>query len=89
MFQEKYHQVERMLRACTGEEDVLLSIGGDHADIASTVAFKLAKVEKRAPQKIAADIAERLSADPGLGDIRVEAAGPYIERSIRRLKRKT
>ncbi|HOZ43378.1 MAG TPA: arginine--tRNA ligase, partial [Methanoculleus sp.] len=78
MFQEKYHQVERMLRACTGEEDVLLTIGGDHADIASTVAFKLAKKERRAPQKIAADIAERLSADPDLGDIRVGAVGPYV-----------
>jgi len=28
MFQEKYHQIERMLRACTGEEDVLLTAGG-------------------------------------------------------------
>ena len=78
MFQEKYHQVERMLRACTGEEDVLLTIGGDHADIASTVAFKLVKKERRAPQKIAADIAARLSADPDLGDIRVGAVGPYV-----------
>ncbi|MDV2480782.1 arginine--tRNA ligase [Methanoculleus sp. Wushi-C6] len=78
MFQEKYHQIERMLRACTGEEDVLLTKGGDHADLASTIAFKLAKVEKRAPQKIAADIAEKISADPSLGDIRVEATGPYV-----------
>ncbi len=78
MFQEKYHQIERMLRACTGEEDVLLTTGGDHADLASTIAFKLAKKEKRAPAKIAADIAEKLAADPSLGDIRVEAAGPYV-----------
>jgi len=78
MFQEKYHQIERMLQACTGEEDVLLTTGGDHADLASTIAFKLAKVEKRAPQKIAADIAEKLSADPSLGDVQVEATGPYV-----------
>ncbi|WP_292393798.1 MULTISPECIES: arginine--tRNA ligase [unclassified Methanoculleus] len=78
MFQEKYHQIERMLRACTGEEDVLLTTGGDHADLASTVAFKLAKSEKRPPREIAAEIAERISADPELGDIRVEATGPYI-----------
>ncbi len=78
MFQEKYHQIERMLRACTGEEDVLLTTGGDHADLASTVAFKLAKVEKRAPQKIAADIAGKLSGDPELGDVGVEATGPYV-----------
>ncbi len=78
MYQEKYQQIERMLRACTGEEDVLLTKGGDHADLASTIAFKLAKIEKRAPQKIAADIAEKLSADPELGDVQVEAAGPYV-----------
>mgnify|MGYP000877807181 CR=1 FL=1 len=78
MFQEKYHQIERMLRACTGEEDVLLATGGDHADLASTVAFKLAKKQKKAPAKIAAEIAERLSADPELGDILAEAAGPYV-----------
>ncbi|WP_292365455.1 MULTISPECIES: arginine--tRNA ligase [unclassified Methanoculleus] len=78
MYQEKYHQIERMLRACTGEEDVLLTTGGDHADLASTIAFKLAKVEKRAPQKIAAEIAEKLSANPELGDVRVEATGPYV-----------
>ncbi len=78
MFQNKYNMVERMLRECTGEEDLLLTIGGDHADISSTVAFKLAKKERRAPQKIAADIAARLSSDPELCGIQVEAAGPYI-----------
>ncbi len=78
MFQEKYHQIERMLSACTGEEDVLLTKGGDHADLASTVAFKLAKQQKRPPQKIAADLAGELAANPDLGDIQVEAVGPYI-----------
>ena len=78
MFQEKYHQIERMLRACTGEEDVLLTAGGDHADLASTVAFKLAKQQRKAPHLIAGDIAERIAADPDFGDIQVEATGPYI-----------
>lgn len=78
MYQEKYHQIERMLRACTGEEDVLLPTGGDHADLASTIAFRLAKKEKRPPQKIAADIAEKLAGNPDLGDIQVESAGPYV-----------
>ncbi|WP_292728810.1 arginine--tRNA ligase [Methanoculleus sp.] len=78
MFQEKYQQIERMLRACTGEEDVLLTTGGDHADLASTVAFKLAKREKRAPAMIAADIAGKLSENSDLGDIQVEATGPYV-----------
>ncbi len=78
MFREKYHQVERMLRACTDEEDVLLTTGGDHADLASTVAFKLARKRKKAPQQIAADLAAEIAAMPDLGDIRVEATGPYL-----------
>jgi len=78
MFQERYRQIERMLRECTGEEDVLLTTGGDHADLASTVAFKLAKKQKRPPHQIAGDIAGRLAADPDLGDIQVEAQGPYV-----------
>jgi arginyl-tRNA synthetase len=78
MYREKYHQIRRMLQACTDEEDVLLTPGGDHADLASTVAFKLAKVRKQAPVQIAADIAACLSARQDLGDVRVEAKGPYI-----------
>ncbi len=78
MFREKYHQVERMLRACTDEEDVLLTTGGDHADLASTVAFKLAKKRKKAPAQIAADLAAEIAAMPDLGEIRVEATGPYL-----------
>ncbi|NLZ30037.1 MAG: arginine--tRNA ligase [Methanomicrobiales archaeon] len=78
MFQERYRQIERMLRECTGEEDILLATGGDHADLASTVAFKLAKKQRIPPHQIAGDVAGRLAADPDLGDIRVEAQGPYI-----------
>lgn len=78
MFREKYQQVARMLRACTGEEDVLLTRGGDHADLASTVAFKLAKKQKKAPAQIAQELAGGLAALPDLGDTVVEAKGPYI-----------
>jgi len=78
MFREKRLQVERMLQACTGEEDVLLTTGGDHADLASTVAFSLAKKRRKAPQQIASDIAAELNARPDIGDIRVKATGPYI-----------
>ncbi len=78
MFRETYRNVERVLRACTGEEDVGLAGGGDHADLASTVAFKLAKKRRLAPRQIAAELAERLRARPELGDIVVEAKGPYV-----------
>ncbi|KUG19090.1 MAG: arginine--tRNA ligase [Methanomicrobiaceae archaeon] len=78
MFRENVKRVERMLQACTGEEDVLLSEGGDHADLASTVAFKLAKKLKKSPGQIASELAEKVSAHPDIGDIRVEATGPYV-----------
>lgn len=78
MFQEKCRHIERMLRACTGEEDVLLTSGGEHADLASTVSFKLAKKQSRSPHQIAEEIAEEIADDPDLGDIMVEAKGPYV-----------
>ena len=42
MYREYIQKVEALLREITGEEDVLLTDGGDHADMSSTVAFALA-----------------------------------------------
>ena len=39
MYQETYRAVEEALKDATGAEDVLLGDGGDHADLASTIAF--------------------------------------------------
>ena len=72
--------ISRALSDCTGLADVQLTDGGDHADLASPVAFALAKAKKQAPAKIAQDIVEILSknGELALRGITVEAKGPYV-----------
>ncbi len=78
MLLEKRAILERVLRESTGLEDVLLSEGGEHADLATTIAFTLAKQKKQAPVKIAQDLVDDLTKHPDLKGIQVEAKGPYI-----------
>ncbi|WFN36156.1 arginine--tRNA ligase [Methanomicrobium antiquum] len=78
MFFETYKKVEDALKKVSGEDDVFLGDGGDHADLASTVAFALAKKERENPAKIAASIAKKLEAEFESSDIKVETKGPYI-----------
>ncbi len=78
MLLEKRAILERVLRQSTGLEDVLLSEGGEHADLATTIAFTLAKQKKQAPVKIAQDLVDELTKHPDLKGIQVEAKGPYI-----------
>jgi len=70
----------KALTECTGINDIQLTDGGEHADLASTVAFSLAKERKQAPVKIAQDIVAALKNNHGLAEqgITVEAKGPYI-----------
>lgn len=79
MYLTRCGQVAAILRECTGREDPLLVDGGDHADLASTVAFAMAKEKKKAPAEIAREIVAAVS-DRLMGDlhIRAEATGPYI-----------
>jgi len=72
--------INKALIECTGLTDIQLIDGGEHADLASTVAFSLAKAKKQAPVKIAQDIVTALAGNKDLTDrgIRVEAKGPYI-----------
>ena len=78
MFFETRDLIATVLQEATGEDDVLLGEGGEHADLASTVAFSLAKKRRMAPvqiaQELAAGIAPRLD---GAG-VKVEAIGPYL-----------
>jgi len=79
-FAKRRAEIERVLRECSGEEDVLLTDAGEHADIASTVAFALAKKQKASPASIAQGLVKKIGTDPviiGLG-ISTEAKGPYI-----------
>jgi len=73
-----YRTIETALRKVTGQDEVLLGEGGGHADLASTVAFSLAKARKTAPAGIARELAASLSARDDMKEIRVEALGPYL-----------
>ncbi|MFA6363153.1 arginine--tRNA ligase [Methanoregula sp.] len=72
--------IKKALTECTGLDDIQLIDGGEHADLASTIAFSLAKTKKQAPVKIAQEIVAALKNNKELAaqGITVEAKGPYI-----------
>ncbi len=78
MLSTLYHTIEHALKEATGQEEVFLVEGGEHADLASTVAFGLAKVRRKNPAMISRELAETLAAREDFGDIAVEALGPYL-----------
>lgn len=78
MFFKNYALIEETLKEVTGEENVLLGDGGDHADLASTVAFSLAKSRKTNPAALAKEISTEISGKLEEAGITVEVKGPYI-----------
>ena len=78
MFLEYSGRVTRAIREMTGESDPCIVDGGEHSDLASTIAFPLAKKERASPAKIAADLAKKLGERPDLAGIGVSATGPYL-----------
>jgi arginyl-tRNA synthetase len=78
MYREYIHKVEHLLREITGENDALLTDGDGHADVASTVAFVLAKKERKNPSIIATDLVEKLTARLDTQELTISAKGPYI-----------
>ncbi|MBN1194315.1 MAG: arginine--tRNA ligase [Methanomicrobiaceae archaeon] len=78
MYYTVYNEIREALAVCTGSEEADLTDAGEHADLASTVAFRLAKVRKMAPVRIAAELAEELRPILESRDVFVEATGPYI-----------
>jgi arginyl-tRNA synthetase len=78
MLQETCKTIAKVIEEKTGVTDAQLVDGGEHADLATTIAFTLAKQKKQAPVLIAKDLAAELSKDPGLKGIAIEAKGPYI-----------
>ncbi len=72
------HTIECALREVSGQDDVLLVEGGEHADLASTIAFGLARIRKKAPAAIARELADALAGRKDMEEIRVEALGPYL-----------
>ncbi len=79
MFLEFKAEVEKALKQALASYEYkdLELVESEHADIASTVAFSLARVYKRAPKEIAADIVNHLPAENTLISHAV-AKGPYI-----------
>jgi arginyl-tRNA synthetase len=78
MLHDMYTTIGTAIREQTGQPDPQLIDGGEHADLASTVAFALAKQKKQAPVKIAQELSAALVKDPRLAGITVEPKGPYI-----------
>ncbi|MFA4860330.1 arginine--tRNA ligase [Methanoregula sp.] len=78
MLHDMYTTIGNAIKESTGAPDALLITGGEHADLASTIAFSLAKQKKQAPVKIAQEIAADLAKRPDLTGITIEAKGPYL-----------
>jgi arginyl-tRNA synthetase len=78
MYFTTYSTIETVLREATGEENVLLTDGGDHADLASTVAFAMAKRERKNPAALAAELKAAIAGPLGEHGIAVTTIGPYI-----------
>ena len=78
MYRDIYLSIEHELRSLTGLSDVALTDGGEHADLASPVAFALAKERRKAPALIARELAAGLAGFAAEHGITVEATGPYL-----------
>jgi arginyl-tRNA synthetase len=78
MYLETHEKIVRALSRASGISSPSLSDGGVHADFATTVAFDIAKNQKRPPALVAADLVSLLETDPDLSDITIETKGPYI-----------
>ena len=79
-FKRRKNVIVRVLQEITGEQDVQVVDGGEHADLASTIAFTLAKKQKKSPVQIAQELAEIINNNPEFQatGARTEAKGPYI-----------
>ena len=64
MLQEIYKTIGKVIEEKTGATDAQLIDGGEHADLATTIAFTLAKQRKQAPALIAKDLAARAGKRP-------------------------
>ncbi|MDO5844512.1 MAG: arginine--tRNA ligase [Methanocorpusculum sp.] len=78
MYRTYVEKITKLLQKATGLEDVLITAGGDHADLASTAAFALAKKEHKNPALIAADIVAKITAEPEAKGLEITTKGPYI-----------
>ncbi|MHC1626830.1 MAG: arginine--tRNA ligase [Methanoculleaceae archaeon] len=82
MYRSAYREIRETISRVTGEDDPAVGDGGDHADFASTISFRLAKKERRSPVEIAGEVGARCAEELSGSGIEVEVAGPYINFSI-------
>ncbi len=78
MYREYIENTIDLLREVTGLDDVMITDGGDHADLASTVSFALAKTQRKNPAQIASELVVAISEKPEAKGIDISAKGPYI-----------
>jgi arginyl-tRNA synthetase len=79
-FNKRKQIIFRVLQELTGEQDVQLIDGGEHADLASAIAFSLAKKQKTSPLQIAQNLVKEINSNPEFQatGANAEAKGPYI-----------
>jgi arginyl-tRNA synthetase len=79
-FKKRKNTILSILQDLTGESDIQVVDGGEHADLATTIAFTLAKKQKKPPVQIAQALVEKLNANAAIQRMgaRAEAKGPYI-----------
>ena len=78
MYRTYYARIQALLREYTGLEEVPLVDGSPHADLATPVAFTLAKARRQSPVLVASGLADRLLPELVSSGISVETSGPYI-----------
>ncbi len=79
MYTDAITKITTILKEVTGRDDVIIIDGGDHADLASPVAFAMGKEKKSSPALIAKQITEQVH-DRILEEAwaTTVAAGPYV-----------
>ena len=79
MYIKTYNTIASIIQNATERDDAFLTDGGDHADLASTIAFVIAKEEKRNPAQVASEILEKIKLPIETEvDCHVTTRGPYI-----------
>jgi len=77
MYRERYADLSEIIKRCTGEGEPAIADGGEHADMSSSVAFRLAKKLKKSPAVISTELSGKIREYTD-SDVLVTVSGPYI-----------
>jgi arginyl-tRNA synthetase len=79
MYSTTYNAISSIICNATGRDNALLTDGGEHADLASTIAFAIGKEEKRSPAGVASELLEKIKDQiEAETDCTITTLGPYI-----------